>query len=112
MSPVAVILADGSYSVRHRTHPATRNADGLPVLATPAGPVGPWPGAAHEIPGFANNWSFRLDPRVWPLREGDLIIGGGRTWTVETRPALFINQAAPDVDYVSCNGTLTPEEIV
>lgn len=109
---MAVILSDGEYAVRHREHPAPRDADGIPVLPAPGDPVGPWPGDAHEIQTVANSWSFRLDPRVWPLREGDLITSGGQTWTVEGRPSLFVNNAAPDVDYVSATATLTPEEVV
>lgn len=109
MSAVAVILGDGSYAVQRREHPAPRDADGIPVLAAPGDPEGPWPGASRET--SFNSWSLRLDPRAWPLREGDLIVGGGHTFVVQGRPALFTNNANPAVDYVSVSATLSPEEL-
>src|SRR5207244_7522461 len=42
---VAVILGDGQYLVRHRVHPAPRDADGIPVLSAPGAPQGPFYGA-------------------------------------------------------------------
>lgn len=110
MCAVAVILSNGVYFVRHRVHPAPRDADGIPVLSAPGVPVGPWPGASREV--SKDSWSLRLDPQVWPLNEGDIITGLGRTWVVEGRPSLFTNNAAPDVDYVSVTATLSPEEPV
>jgi hypothetical protein len=107
---VAVILSDGEYTVRHRTHPAPRDADGTPVLSAPGAPQGPWPGAAREV--TADSWSLRLDPRMWPLREGDLVIGVKGTFVVQGRPNLFVNNAAADVDYIAATATRSPEETV
>lgn len=107
---VAVILGDGQYTVRHRAHPAPRDADGIPVLSAPGDPQGPFYGASREV--AQDSWSLRLDPAVWPLREGDIVAGHGRTWVVEGRPSLYVNNAAADVDYVSATATLSPEEPV
>lgn len=105
---VAVVLADGDYTVRRRPHPWPRDADGLPVPPSLGAPEGPWPGASREV--TPDSWSMRLDPRCWPLREGDLVIRGTRVWVVQGRPHLFVNNVASDVDYVAVTATLSPEE--
>ena len=106
---MAVILGDGAYTVRHRGHPAPRDADGLPVLSAPGDPLGPWPGAAREV--SENSWSLRLDPGVWPLRAGDVVVGNGHTFVIQGRPSLFTNNASAAVDYVAATATLNPEEV-
>lgn len=107
---MAVVLADGSYTVRKRPHEWTRDAHGTPVPTAPGTALGPYPGAVAEQPD--GTWSLRLDPAAWRLRAGDLVDGpAGRTWLVESA-LLRTNQAASDVDYVAVVGSLQPPERV
>jgi hypothetical protein len=80
---VAVILPDGSYSVRKRPHEFGRDAHGTPLP---------------------------IDPAAWRVRPGDLVDGpAGRTWVVATA-LLKVNNAAADVDYVAVTAQLEPPE--
>ncbi|MDV6291270.1 hypothetical protein R2F25_38310 [Streptomyces sp. UP1A-1] len=74
-----------------------------------AGPRGTWPGSVLEQPD--ESWSIRLDPRAWPVREGDTITDEtGRSWTL-TSTRNHAVPGCPDVDYVQATATLNPPEV-
>jgi hypothetical protein len=105
---VAVILPDGSYSVRKRPHEFGRDAHGTPLPTSPGPAVGPGPGDSTEQQD--GTWTLRLDPAAWRVRPGDLVDGpAGRTWVVATA-LLKVNNAAADVDYVAVTAQLEPPE--
>jgi hypothetical protein len=103
---VVVILSDGSYSVRKRTHEYTRDGHGTPVPGSPGSASAALPGAATEQPD--GTYTLRLDPALWPLREDDLIDGpSSRTWIIESA-VLRVNNADSAIDYVAVTAALQP----
>lgn len=107
---MAVILSNCDLAVVARAHPAARDEHGVPVLSD-AGAVtrGPFPGAAKEQVD-QGTWGLRLDPRCWPVRPGDTVTDGSRSWTVQT--ALQSDIPGYDaVDYVAVTAVLEPPEV-
>jgi hypothetical protein len=69
---------------------------------------GPYPARAEERPDVAEMggiggraWVIALDPRLWPVRQGDMVVepSTGAQWLVVTAD-LLANNASPDIDYV------------
>lgn len=105
---MAVVLSDGNYAVRKRTHEWARDQHGTPLPSALGASVGPWPGCVTEQPD--GTWTIRLDPAAWRVRPGDLVDGpAGRTWLIE-HALLRRNNAAGDVDYVAVVASLQPPE--
>lgn len=74
---------------------------------------GPHPGRAAEGPDVpegqieGRTWRIALDPRLWPVALGDLVVepGTGAQWLV-TSADLLTNNAAPEVDYIAVQAHL------
>lgn len=108
---MTVVLTSGNYGIRKRTHPFSRDAHGTPVPPGLGSVVGPWPGDANRQAD--GSYSIRLDPRLWPVKAGDVVTGpNSEVWLVVGQPLLFRNNASPDVDYVGVTGTLEPPEVI
>ncbi|MCG8971747.1 hypothetical protein [Streptomyces sp. CL12-4] len=109
---MAVLLPNAMLTVYALAHPWARDANGVPVPPPPnqkPAPRGTWPGSVLEQPD--GSWTVRLDPRAWPVNDGDTISDEtGRSWTLDTAR----NHAVPgcsDADYVQATATLNPPEV-
>lgn len=106
---MAVILSDGTYRVRHRPHPFTEDAHGLPVAASAPAP-GPWRAGARSRQ-TDGSYHLRLDPAEWPVRPGDQVDGqDGATFILTGWPKKSFNPAGSDVDHVAATAALKPPE--
>jgi hypothetical protein len=109
---MAVVLPNATLTAYVLHHPWERDANGVPVPPNPnvkGAPRGPWPGSVLEQPD--GTWTVRLDPRVWPVKEGDTISDDtGRTWTLTSTRHHQV-PGCPDVDYVQATATLNPPEV-
>jgi hypothetical protein len=107
---MAVILSSGLYGVRRRIHPFPRDAQGAPVPGGLGAVAGPLPGDARRED--TGEYSIRLDPALWPLREDDAVTGpAGQVWIIEGLPQLRTNNADPALDYIEATGSIVPELI-
>ncbi|TXS56546.1 hypothetical protein [Streptomyces sp. t39] len=109
---MAVVLPNAMLTVYVLAHPWARDANGVPVPPPsdqkPA-PRGTWPGSVLEQPD--GTWTVRLDPRAWPVKDGDTISDtAGRTWTL-TSTRQHAVPGCPDVDYIQAAATLNPPEV-
>lgn len=115
---MAVILTDGEYSVGRFAHPWTYDPDGTKVPA-PSGPAAfgdPLPGASHlRNPGNRDDpngaWVLRLDPRLWPVADGDPVTNGHQVWAVVGSPRLCRNNADSGLDYIEASAVLNPPTV-
>ncbi|MFD4794989.1 hypothetical protein [Streptomyces anulatus] len=109
---MAVVLPNALLTVYVLPHPWERDTNGVPVPPNPNArpdPRGTWPGSVIEQ--VDASWSMRLDPRAWPVREGDTVTDEtGRTWTL-TATRNHRVPGCPDVDYVEAAATLNPPEV-
>ncbi|MFC5902690.1 hypothetical protein [Streptomyces zhihengii] len=72
-------------------------------------PRATWPSSVLEQPD--GTWTVRLDPKGWPVKDGDTISDGtGRTWTL-TSTRQHAVRGCSDVDYVQATATLNPPEV-
>lgn len=94
---VSVLLSNGDLAVLRRADPF-QDSHGAVVPGPLTRQSGYLPGAVRE--DASGGWSIRLDPAVWPVREGDIVVDrDGRRWLM-TSAALIQNAATPEVDYV------------
>jgi hypothetical protein len=95
---MAVLMADRSLSVRHRS-PGTLDSHGDVVGGAWGAVQGPWPGRAHEGPNGA--WTLAVDEAAWPVLAGDIIVqpDNGRQW-IATTAQLMQNNLDSSVNYV------------
>lgn len=97
MVPVTVLLPNASLGVRRRVEGA-RNSHGQRVPAGWGPLVDPAPGRTNE--GADATWRLGLDPGLWPVRQGDLVISlTGGSWLVQTAD-LIQNNYDSTVDWV------------
>lgn len=108
---MAVLLPNITATTKVRPHPAPRDAHGRPVLGGPVVNRGPFPGGVKEQPGGTGVWSIRLDPRVWPVRAGDTVTDGTRSWVLTGDPMLHTLPGNDLADYVAATGVLDPPEV-
>ncbi|MFE7072561.1 hypothetical protein ACFU96_21020 [Streptomyces sp. NPDC057620] len=110
---MAVVLPNAKLTVYVLAHPWVRDANGVPVPPNPGqkpAPRGTWPGSVIEQDD--GSWSVRLDPKSWPVKEGDTVSDEtGRSWTLSS-PRNHAVPGCSDVDYVQASGTLNPPEVV
>jgi hypothetical protein len=94
---VSVLLPNASLGLRRRVE-GPRNSHGEHT-ADGWGPFqGPYDGRTNETSG--GTWSLGVDPRLWPVRVGDLIISvTGGSWLVQTSD-LICNNYDSSVDWV------------
>jgi hypothetical protein len=106
---MAVLLANRSLGVRHRTV-AGQDEHGYVYTSGWGALVGPWPGRAEEGPDApigeigGRTWVLAVDPQAWPVEQGDLVVEvvNGEpvtTWLVLSAD-LLRNNADARVDYV------------
>lgn len=104
---MSVLLAHLNLRVTRREHMWGRDAHGVPV---PTGATETttayYPGAAAEQDAD-NTWRLRLDPRLWPVRDGDKVDDGTRTWVV-TQARLHEVPGHTDVDHIGVTARLDP----
>jgi hypothetical protein len=112
---VAVILPNAQLTVRKRTHPSARDAQGWPVSGTAlSAPEGPTDGAIVQpddlTPGQAP-YRLRLDPSHWPVREDDEVTDElGRKFIVRT--ARMVSVPVDDtVDFIRVTADLDPPQV-
>lgn len=90
-------MTNATLGVRRRVD-ATRNAHGERVAAGWGPVVGPAPGRTRQ--NADASWGLGLDPDLWPIRQGDLVIGAdGGSWLV-TSANLITNNVDSQVDWV------------
>lgn len=98
---MTVLMADGRYGLRRRVEGGL-NEHGE---ETPSGwgPLyGPHEGRARVLGD--GTWSLGVDPALWPVRQGDLIIGfHGGSWLVQNA-VLLENNYDHRVDWVRVSG--------
>jgi hypothetical protein len=97
---VAVILANCALTVARRA-PVSHDASGYPIPGARQAAPPPLPGRMMERPD--HSWMLAVDPALWPVREGDLVVepSTGREWLVVSAD-LLTNEADPAVDYIRC----------
>jgi len=111
---MAVLLPDRRLGVRRRA-PAAADEHGYEYGSPAWGPlVGPWPGRASEGPDApvideagGRRWVLAVDPKGWPLKQGDLVVDPdtGLEWLVIT--ADLRNHSVTDtVDYIRVEASL------
>ncbi|MEU7228929.1 hypothetical protein [Streptomyces chrestomyceticus] len=108
---MAVVLPDRHLTVYVLAHPWGRDAHGVPVPPPPGArpePRGTWPGAANEQAD--GSWTLRADPAAWPMKPGDVLSDGTRTWTVVTALLKRVPGFGA-ADYVAIVATLNPPEV-
>lgn len=108
---MAVLLPDRQLTAYVLAHPWSRDAHGVPVAPPPsARPAarGTWPGAAAEQAD--GSWTLRVDPAAWPLKPGDVLGDGTRTWTVSTALLKKVPRHS-DADYIAVAAALNPPEV-
>lgn len=121
---MSVLLPNARVMHGRRPHPWARDAQGVPI-PTGSDPVesGPWDASLIEQPSTASVgtaggtpgalYTFRLDPRCWPLEEGDTLrdLDTGRTFVVMLEEArLFTVPGYDDADYIGGKARLDPPE--
>ncbi|RLU86264.1 hypothetical protein CTZ27_25130 [Streptomyces griseocarneus] len=105
-----VLLPDRDLTAYVLAHPWTRDAHGTPVPPPPdtrPAPTGTWAGAAAEQ--MDGTWTLRVDPRSWPLKSGDLLSDGTRTWTVDSALLKKVPGCGA-ADYIAVTAVLNPPE--
>lgn len=101
-------MTSGNYGVRRRSHPFARDGHDSPVAGAPGAVVGPYPGDSRRQDD--GTYSLRLDPRLWPVNEDDLVTGpAGEVWIVAGLPQLQVNNLDPTLDHVTAAGVIQPE---
>lgn len=95
---MSVLLANAQLGVRRRAD-GGRDAHGAPVPTGWGGLLGPAPGYLNEQPDA--QWVVGLDPSLWPVRQGDMVIDGesGGAWLVDTAD-LITHPVDSTVDWV------------
>lgn len=108
---MAVLLPNCELTALVLPHPWPRDARGVPKPPSPddAEARGPFPGAAAENPD--GSWVLRVDIRCAPLRAGDRLTDGERTWVVSGAPAEHRVPGVPDVDHIGVTATLDPPKV-
>lgn len=82
MTPVSVLLPNTNLTVRRRVNETTRNEHGEDVLDGWTAPGPFFPGRTKE--NDDGRWSLAVDPALWPVRTGDLIVDqAGSAWSVQ-----------------------------
>uniref|UniRef100_UPI003F496B75 hypothetical protein n=1 Tax=Streptomyces sp. CA-136453 TaxID=3240050 RepID=UPI003F496B75 len=108
---MAVLLPDRLLTAYVLSHPWTRDKLGAPVPPPPGvrpAPRGTWPGAAAEQ--IDGSWTLRADPAAWPLKAGDVLTDGVRSWTVATALLKKVPGYGA-ADYIAVTATLNPPEV-
>ncbi len=94
---MSVLLPNTTLGVRRRVEGA-RNSHGERMPAGWGEVVGPQPGRTREQADAT--WSLGVDPALWPVRQGDLVIAtDGGSWLV-TSANLIQNNFDHRVDWV------------
>lgn len=99
---MAVLLPNALLGLRRRVEGAV-NAHGERVAAGWGEFLGPHEGRVSE--GADASWSLGLDPSLWPVRVGDLVVAtsGAGAWLVQTAD-LLRNNYDPTVDWIRVSG--------
>ncbi|KIF04147.1 hypothetical protein PL81_20245 [Streptomyces sp. RSD-27] len=108
---MAVLLPDRTLTAYVLAHPWGRDAHGVPVPPPPDArptPRGTWPGAATEQAD--GSWTLRVSPAAWPLKPGDLLGDGTRTWTIVSALLKKVPGYGA-ADYVAVVASLNPPEV-
>lgn len=95
---MSVLLPNATLGLRRRVNAAARNAHGERVQAGWSDLVSMFDGRTNEQAD--GSWALGLDPALWPVRTGDLVVSvDGTTWIV-TSADLIQNNYDPVVDWV------------
>lgn len=98
---MSVWLPNTQLGLRRRVE-APRNAHGQRMPDGWGQFLGPHDGRTKE--NADGSWNLGVDPDLWPVRQGDLIIStGGGSWLVQTA-AVLRNNYDPTVDWVRATG--------
>ena len=94
---MSVLLPNARLGLRRRVEGA-RDAHGDRVAAGWGPFHGPYDGRTNETSG--GTWALGLDPALWPVRQGDLVVGAtGGSWLVQSSD-LIRNNYDSTVDWV------------
>jgi hypothetical protein len=99
---VSVLLPNATLGVRRRLD-AGRDAHGAPKPGGWGAVTGPHPGLAEENPDAL--WVLGLDPVLWPVRQGDMVIDTvtGAAWLIDTAD-LLTHPVDPTVNWIRTTG--------
>lgn len=113
---MAVLLANRSLGVRSRT--TGTDAHGYRSGPSWGSLRGPWPGRAEQGPDApidqpgGRTWVLAVDPRAWPVYQGDLVEDPvtGMGWLVISAD-LLANNADDSINYirVEAHGRISAE---
>lgn len=79
---MAVLLPNANLTVRRRADEPTRNEHGERVLDGWQQPEALLPGRTKENDN--GRWDLAIDPSLWPVRTGDLVVDErGNAWSVQ-----------------------------
>jgi hypothetical protein len=114
---VSVVLPNAHLTALVLERPWLRDAQGVAYPGSARAQTrGPWPGAVHStqtgpLPDDQPpTWSARVDPRAWPLRAGDKLTDGARTWVIVTARLVQVPGVSA-ADWITCQCTLDPPEV-
>jgi hypothetical protein len=99
---VSVLYPDRTLGVRRRDLVEDDLGDLIPPTGTGTD-AGAFPGRAREQQD--GSWRLALDPRLWPVRENDVVYdqATGQSWVVR-ETTLLTNHIEPVVDYIRIVG--------
>lgn len=99
---MSVLLPNATLGVRRSVDAAAYDAHGARVSGGWGPVLGPAPGRMNERSD--GGWDLGVDPSLWPIKQGDLVIGlDGRSWLVSTAD-LIQNNYDSYVDWVRVDG--------
>lgn len=110
---MAVMLPNAQVTAHVRSHEWTRDAHGTPVPsgADTVTDRGPYPCNLTRQPD--ESYACRLDPRMWPIRQGDeLTDDKGRKFTVGPDPILHEIPGCSYIDYVEAKAVLNDPPVL
>lgn len=108
---MAVLMPNMQITAQVRSHQWARDARGVP-MPTAADTIttrGPFP--ASMLEQADQSWKCRLDPRFHPLRQGDSLTDGARTWTITSDPNYSRHPINPATDSITCTAVLDVPEV-
>lgn len=97
-------MPNTTLALRRRVESAGRDPHGEPLPGRTVGYSAP----SASLPAYAReeadgSWLLCLDDALWPVRQGDLVVGGGGQWLINTSHRAQ-NSLDHSVDYVRCTG--------
>lgn len=110
---MAVVLPNAQVTAKVRSHEWARDAHGTPMPSAQdtIETRGPFP--CNLTRQADESYACRLDPRMWPLRQGDeLTDDQGRVFTVGPNPILHQIPGCAYIDHIEAKAVLNDPPVL